>query len=112
MSLPRSIQELSELLADQKYLADQGLATALFLALQMGRPLLLEGSPGVGKTEVAKALAGAFGKRLIRLQCYEGIDVSQALYEWDSERQRLPPPDRFPYQTNYSRAVFSSSARC
>jgi MoxR-like ATPase len=89
MSLPRSIQELSALLADQKYLADQGLATALFLALQMGRPLLLEGSPGVGKTEVAKALAGAFGKRLIRLQCYEGIDVSQALYEWDFARQMV-----------------------
>jgi MoxR-like ATPase len=89
MSLPHSIQELSELLAEQKYLADQGLATALFLALQMGRPLLLEGSPGVGKTEVAKALAGAFGKRLIRLQCYEGIDVSQALYEWDFARQMV-----------------------
>jgi MoxR-like ATPase len=89
MSLPRSIQELGELLAGQKYLADQGLATALFLALQMGRPLLLEGSPGVGKTEVAKALAGAFKKRLIRLQCYEGIDVSQALYEWDFARQMV-----------------------
>ena len=89
MSLPRSIPDLSELLASQKYLADQGLATALFLALQMGRPLLLEGSPGVGKTEVAKAVAGAFGKRLIRLQCYEGIDVSQALYEWDFARQML-----------------------
>jgi MoxR-like ATPase len=89
MSLLHSIQELSELLAEQKYLADQGLATALFLALQMGRPLLLEGSPGVGKTEVAKALAGAFRKRLIRLQCYEGIDVSQALYEWDFARQMV-----------------------
>jgi len=89
MSLPHSIQELGGLLAGQKYLADQGLATALFLALQMGRPLLLEGSPGVGKTEVAKALAGAFGKRLIRLQCYEGIDVSQALYEWDFARQMV-----------------------
>jgi MoxR-like ATPase len=89
MSQPGSIQEVSDLLAGQKYLADQGLATALFLALQMGRPLLLEGSPGVGKTEVAKALAGAFGKRLIRLQCYEGIDVSQALYEWDFARQMV-----------------------
>jgi MoxR-like ATPase len=89
MSLPRSIPDLAKLLASQKYLADQGLATALFLALQMGRPLLLEGSPGVGKTEVAKALAGAFGKRLIRLQCYEGIDVSQALYEWDFARQMV-----------------------
>jgi MoxR-like ATPase len=89
MSQLRSIREVSDLLASQKYLADQGLATALFLALQMGRPLLLEGSPGVGKTEVAKALAGAFGKRLIRLQCYEGIDVSQALYEWDFARQMV-----------------------
>jgi MoxR-like ATPase len=89
MALPRSIQELCEFLKEQKYLADQGLATALFLALQMGRPLLLEGSPGVGKTEVAKALAGAFGKRLIRLQCYEGIDVSQALYEWNFARQMV-----------------------
>src|SRR6266404_5929855 len=89
MSLPHSIQELGELLAGQKYLADQGLATALFLTLQMGRPLLVEGSPGVGKTEVAKALAGALGKRLIRLQCYEGIDVSQALYEWDFARQMV-----------------------
>lgn len=89
MALPLSIQELCEFLKEQKYLADQGLATALFLALQMGRPLLLEGSPGVGKTEVAKALAGAFGKRLIRLQCYEGIDVSQALYEWNFARQMV-----------------------
>jgi MoxR-like ATPase len=89
MLVPNSIAEVSELLASQKYLADQGLATALFLALQMRRPLLLEGSPGVGKTEVAKALAGALGKRLIRLQCYEGIDVSQALYEWDFARQMV-----------------------
>src|SRR3984957_11959071 len=89
MALPLSIQELCEFLKQQKYLAGQGLATALFLALRMGRPLLLEGSPGVGKTEVAKALAGAFGKRLIRLQCYEGIDVSQALYEWDFDRQMV-----------------------
>jgi MoxR-like ATPase len=89
MALPLSIQELCQFLKEQKYLADQGLATALFLALQMGRPLLLEGSPGVGKTEVAKALAGAFGKRLIRLQCYEGIDVSQALYEWNFARQMV-----------------------
>jgi MoxR-like ATPase len=89
MSLPCSIQEVRDLLAGQKYLADQGLATALFLALKMGRPLLVEGSPGVGKTEVAKALAGALGKRLIRLQCYEGIDVSQALYEWDFARQMV-----------------------
>src|SRR5258708_10404876 len=89
MALVHAMKEFDDLLAGQKYLADQRLATALFLALQMGRPLLLEGSPGVGKTEVAKALAGAFGKRLIRLQCYEGIDVSQALYEWDFARQMV-----------------------
>src|SRR6476620_6263470 len=89
MALPRSIQELCEFLKKQKYLADQGLGTALFLAVQMGRPRLLEGAPGVVKTEVAKALAGAFGKRLIRLQCYEGIDVSQALYEWNFARQMV-----------------------
>ena len=89
MALPRSIQELCEFLKKQKYLADQGLGTALFLALQMGRPLLLEGAPGVGKTEVAKALAGAFGKRLIRLQCYEGIDHAAAIGSFDQGLQKL-----------------------
>ena len=71
------------------YLADRGLATALFVGLSMHRPVLLEGEVGVGKTEVAKVLAKAFGRRLIRLQCYEGIDTNQGLYEWDYARQML-----------------------
>jgi MoxR-like ATPase len=71
------------------YLADRGLATALFVALSLQRPILLEGEVGVGKTEVAKVLAAVFGRQLIRLQCYEGIDTNQALYEWDYARQLL-----------------------
>ena len=71
------------------YLADRGLATALFVSLSLARPLLLEGEVGVGKTEVAKVLASIFGRKLIRLQCYEGIDTNQALYEWDYARQML-----------------------
>jgi MoxR-like ATPase len=71
------------------YLADRGLATALFVSLSLSRPILLEGEVGVGKTEVAKVLASAFGRKLIRLQCYEGIDTNQALYEWDYARQML-----------------------
>ncbi|HUZ19406.1 MAG TPA: MoxR family ATPase [Acidimicrobiales bacterium] len=86
---PESIEQLQELLGTQSYLADRGLATAVFLALSLGQPLLLEGEAGVGKTEVAKALAAAYGVELIRLQCYEGIDASQALYEWDYARQLL-----------------------
>jgi MoxR-like ATPase len=76
-------------LADHEYLADEGLATVVFLALRMQRPLLLEGEAGVGKTEVANVLARWTGGELIRLQCYEGIDVSQAMYEWDYSRQLL-----------------------
>jgi MoxR-like ATPase len=76
-------------LAGQEYLADEGLATAVFLALRLQRPLFLEGDAGVGKTEVAKALAAWTGGRLVRLQCYEGIDASQALFEWDHARQLL-----------------------
>lgn len=71
------------------YLADRGLATAIYLALSLGQPLLLEGEAGVGKTEVAKTLAQCMNRRLVRLQCYEGIDASQALYEWDYPRQLL-----------------------
>jgi MoxR-like ATPase len=76
-------------LARQRYLADEGLAVAVFLALDLGEPLLLEGEAGVGKTETAKALAAATGARLIRLQCHEGIDVHSALYDWDYPRQLL-----------------------
>ena len=78
-----------EALAGERYLADQGLATAVYLAARLEQPLLLEGEAGVGKTEVAKALAGAMRARLIRLQCHEGIDVHHALYDWDYPRQLL-----------------------
>jgi MoxR-like ATPase len=89
MNLPRSVGELTELLRGGGYLADRGLATAAFVALSLDRPLLLEGEVGVGKTEIGKVLAAALGRELIRLQCYEGIDTSQALYEWDYARQLL-----------------------
>jgi len=84
-----SVDATREALEAQSYLADRGLATAVFLALRMHRPLLLEGEPGVGKTEVAKTLSRALDAELIRLQCYEGIDAAQALYEWDYSRQLL-----------------------
>ncbi len=86
---PGSVEEVSAGLAANGYLSDEGLSTAVFLALRLQRPLLLEGEAGVGKTEVAKALARWTGGRLIRLQCYEGIDVAQAVYEWDYSRQLL-----------------------
>ena len=86
---PQSIAELQQRLAAGHYIADQGLAVSLFLALRLKRPLFLEGEAGVGKTAVAGALAAALGTDLIRLQCYEGLDVSHALYEWDYARQLL-----------------------
>jgi MoxR-like ATPase len=89
MDVPESVQKLQQALRDQDYLADRGLATSIYLALSLGRPLLLEGEPGTGKTEVAKVLAAIFDVELIRLQCYEGIDANQALYEWDYTRQIL-----------------------
>jgi MoxR-like ATPase len=84
-----SVEEVSAALAAHHYLADEGLATSIFLAMALHRPLLLEGEAGVGKTEVAKVLAAWTGGELLRLQCYEGIDVSQAVYEWDYARQLL-----------------------
>jgi len=84
-----NVGEVSAALAAQRYLADDGLATAIFLALSLHRPLLLEGEAGVGKTEVARVLADWTGAELVRLPCYEGIDVSQAVYEWDYARQLL-----------------------
>ncbi|MGH2556466.1 MAG: AAA family ATPase [Actinomycetota bacterium] len=84
-----SVEDLRSAFRDQAYLADRGLATAIYLAVSLDKPLLLEGEAGVGKTEVAKALAGSLGRDLIRLQCYEGIDASQALYEWNYSRQLI-----------------------
>ena len=89
MDRPETVDQLTEILRAGGYLADRGLATALFVALSLHRPILLEGEVGVGKTEVAKVLASVFGRKLIRLQCYEGIDTNQALYEWDYARQML-----------------------
>ena len=89
MDRPASVGELTAILRQGGYLADRGLSTALYVALELDRPVLLEGEVGVGKTEVAKVLAAVFGRQLIRLQCYEGIDTSQALYEWDYARQML-----------------------
>lgn len=86
---PSSVATLTDALRERDYLVDRGLATALHVSLALGRPLLLEGEVGVGKTELAKTLAAMFGRRLIRLQCYEGIDTAQALYEWDYPRQML-----------------------
>ncbi len=84
-----SPEALAARLREERYLADDGLATAVFLALRLGKPLLLEGAPGVGKTEAAKVLAGVLGCDLVRLQCYEGIDAAHALYEWNYQRQLL-----------------------
>ncbi len=86
---PTGVAELQDMLAGEGYLAGRGLATATFIGLRLGRPLLLEGEVGVGKTELAKCLARLTGRELIRLQCYEGIDTHQALYEWDYARQML-----------------------
>src|SRR5437899_10525378 len=87
--LPRSIDETQSLLGAANYLADRSLATVLFLALRMGRPLFLEGEAGVGKTEIAKVLAQTLGRRLIRLQCYEGLDVAAAVYEGNYAAQMI-----------------------
>src|SRR5262249_7899592 len=88
-SFPTSIDTTAALLAGQDYIADRQLATAAFLALKLGRPLFLEGEPGTGKTEIAKVLAGGLGAELIRLQCYEGLDVNSAAYEWNYAQQLL-----------------------
>jgi MoxR-like ATPase len=87
--IPASIDELQSMLAAERYIADRSLATSLFIALKLQRPLLLEGEAGVGKTDVARALASALSTSLIRLQCYEGLDISHAVYEWNYARQLL-----------------------
>jgi MoxR-like ATPase len=86
---PKSIDETHALLSSADYVADRSLATALYLSLAMQRPLFLEGEAGVGKTEIAKVIAGSLGRELIRLQCYEGLDISQAAYEWNYSRQMI-----------------------
>ena len=88
-ALPASIDELQALLAREAYVADRGLATSIYLALRLGRPLLLEGEAGVGKTEVAQGPCERARAELIRLQCYEGLDVTHAVYEWNYARQLL-----------------------
>jgi len=88
-ALPASIDETLGLLRGASYVGDRALATVIFLSLRLGRPLFLEGEAGVGKTEVAKVLAASLGRRLIRLQCYEGLDVASAVYEWDYARQMI-----------------------
>jgi MoxR-like ATPase len=87
--LPKSIDETHKLLGEADYVADRSLATALYLSLAMQRPLFLEGEAGVGKTEIAKVVAAALGRELIRLQCYEGLDIAQAAYEWNYSRQMI-----------------------
>jgi MoxR-like ATPase len=87
--LPKSIDETHKLLIDADYVADRSLATALYLSLGMQRPLFLEGEAGVGKTEIAKVLSASLGRELIRLQCYEGLDIAQAAYEWNYSRQMI-----------------------
>jgi len=89
MTLPTSVDETLARLAEGDYVAERSLATAVFLTLRMRRPLFLEGEAGVGKTEVARVLAGVLGRRLVRLQCYEGLDVASAVYEWNYPRQMI-----------------------
>ncbi len=89
MTLPDSIDACLELLKGQNYVADRSLATTLYLALKLERPLFLEGEAGVGKTEIGKVLAQGLGRRLVRLQCYEGLDVASAVYEWNYSRQMI-----------------------
>src|SRR5215831_5595365 len=89
MALPSSVSETLALLQRGNYVADRSLATAVYLALALKRPLFLEGEAGVGKTEIAKVLAATLGRRLIRLQCYEGLDVASAVYEWNYARQMI-----------------------
>src|SRR5438874_4468243 len=88
-AVPDSIDATLKLLGEANYLADRSLSTVLFLALRMGRPIFLEGEAGVGKTEIAKVLASTLGRRLIRLQCYEGLDVASAVYEWNYAAQMI-----------------------
>ena len=112
-ALPSSVAQTLELLAGADYVADRALATALYLALSLDRPLFLEGEAGVGKTEIAKVLAHALDRRLIRLQCYEGLDASMAVYEWNYPRQmlqiRLAETEGGADRSSLERDLFSSA---
>jgi len=109
--LPSTIDDTIGLLARADYVAERGLATAVFLALRMGRPLFLEGEAGVGKTEIAKVLAQTLGRRLVRLQCYEGLDIASAVYEWNYTRQmieiRLAEAEGIKSREGLSQDIFS-----
>ena len=111
MTLPNSVDETTALLAGADYVCDRALATAIYLALRMQRPLLLEGEAGVGKTEIAKVLAGTLGRRLIRLQCYEGLDIASSVYEWNYQAQmieiRLAEADRSADKMAIEKEIFS-----
>src|SRR6266478_6209125 len=89
MTAPASIDDVEQRLRERRYIGDRGLATSIFLALKLEKPLFIEGEAGVGKTEAAKVMADVMGARLIRLQCYEGLDVAHAVYEWNYPRQLL-----------------------
>ena len=89
MNLPQSVDETLTLFSKGQYVADRSLATAVYLSLSLGRPLFLEGEAGVGKTEIAKVLSDTLRRRLIRLQCYEGLDVAAAVYEWNYPQQMI-----------------------
>jgi MoxR-like ATPase len=103
-----TINDVNQAFAREAYIADSSLSTSVFLALRMGKALLLEGEPGVGKTEIAKVLSRIFDTRLIRLQCYEGIDISQAVYEWNYPRQLIEIQTRQHASTNHSTGYSSS----
>ncbi len=109
--MPATVAETAALLAAGGYIADEALATTVHLALAMRRPLFLEGEPGTGKTEIAKVLAAGLGRRLVRLQCYDGMDLSAAAYEWDHARQlmaiRLAEAGGAADQATLSRSIFS-----
>lgn len=111
INLPQSIDETEILLRSGNYLADDGLATTLFLSLKMNRPLFLEGEAGVGKTEIAKVLSQTLGRRLIRLQCYEGLDISSAVYEWNYAAQmieiRMAEAEGIKDRSQISETIFS-----
>ena len=112
-ALPDSVDATLDLLAGGDYVAERSLATALYLALSLGRPLFLEGEAGVGKTEIAKVLAATLGRRLVRLQCYEGLDVASAVYEWNYPRQmleiRLAEAAGAADRTSVARDIFSDA---